>query len=240
MNKSKLSLYKNIIKGGAILLCVMFFTLPLVQCSQDNSKTASGLEIATGTGSLFSENDSGYPAAFLLLIIPAILLISAFRNKSFKILRNISIAGLGAKIIFLIIANSMIKSGGYYELTGYNWFVLIIYIGLSALTFYCAKSYAINNYNTLKICPFCSNEIKMEAIICQFCNKDITKLDEYNFCVYTFYSSLRIKPERNANVICKLKMNEFLKVIKNENEFSYVVTTDSKEGWSLTENLKQL
>jgi hypothetical protein len=35
-------------------------------------------------------------------------------------------------------------------------------------------------------------------------------------------------------------MNEYLNVIKKENEYSYVVTTDGKEGWSLTENLKQL
>jgi predicted membrane chloride channel (bestrophin family) len=70
--------------------------------------------------------------------------------------------------------------------------------------------------------------------------QNLVILDDFNYCVYTFYSSLRIKPERNAKVICKLKMNEYLKVIKKENEFSYVVTTDGKEGWSLTENLKQL
>ena len=59
--------------GCALLLCIFFFTLPLVQCSQDSSYTASGWEIATGTGKLFSEKDKGYPLAFLLIIIPVIL-----------------------------------------------------------------------------------------------------------------------------------------------------------------------
>jgi hypothetical protein len=57
MEESKQKLYKNIIKGSAILLCLLFFTLPLVQCSQDSSINASGWEIASGTGDLFSNSD---------------------------------------------------------------------------------------------------------------------------------------------------------------------------------------
>jgi len=142
MEESKQKLYKNIIKGSAILLCVLFFTLPLVQCSQDSSMTASGWEIATGTGNLFGKNDSGYPLAFLLIIIPVVLLFLAFANKSFKALRNTSFAGLLAEVIFLIYANSLLNSSKYegaFKLTGSNWLVSIIYIGLCAFTFYCAK-----------------------------------------------------------------------------------------------------
>ena len=29
----------------------------------------------------------------------------------------------------------------------------------------------------VKKCPFCANEIKMEAVICQFCGKDINSSD---------------------------------------------------------------
>jgi len=142
MDESKQKLCKNIIKGSAILLCVLFFTLPLVQCSQDSSLTASGWEIASGTGDLFDEDDSGYPFAFLLIIIPVAILILAFTNKSFKALRNASIAGLLAEIIFLIYANSLLNSSKYkgaFKLTGANWLVSIIYIALCAFTFYCAK-----------------------------------------------------------------------------------------------------
>jgi hypothetical protein len=143
MDKSKLKNYRNIVKICALLLCVLFFTLPLVQCTRDSSKNASCWEIATGTGDLFREKDSGYPFAFLLIIIPVIILAAAFANKSFGILRNISIGGLLAKIIFLIYASSIINSDNYkgaFELTGYNWLVLFIYIGLCGFTFYCAKN----------------------------------------------------------------------------------------------------
>jgi len=129
MNESKQKLYKNIIKGSAVLLCLLFFTLPLVQCSQDSSINASGWEIATGAGDLFENSDGGYPIAFLLIIIPVVLLILAFTNKSFKLLRNTSIAGLLAEIIFLLYANNLLNSGenkGAFELTGSNWLVAII------------------------------------------------------------------------------------------------------------------
>ena len=139
MDESKLKLFKNVIKGCALLLCVLFFALPLVQCSQDSSVTASCWEIATGTGDLFGEDDSGYPLAFLLLVIPISLLILAFINKSFGVLRNVSIVGLLAEIIFLIYANSLLNSGEYrgaFELTGYNWLVAILYTGLCVFSHY--------------------------------------------------------------------------------------------------------
>ena len=135
---------RYIVRGCGILLCILFFTLPLVQCSQDSNLTASGWEIATGTGQLYSYGNGtdGDPVVFLLLIIPGVLLTLAFLNKSFAILRNISIAGLAAKIIFLIVANARINSSDYqgaYVLTGYNWLVVLIYVGLVGFTYYCAK-----------------------------------------------------------------------------------------------------
>ena len=135
--------FRYIIMGCAVILCILFFTLPLVQCSQDSNYNASGWEIATGTGKLFSENDKGYPLTFLLIVIPVILLIAAFVNVSFAILRYISITGLLAKIVFLIYANSLLnsdKTKGAFELTGFNWLILGIYVGLCAIAFYCAKN----------------------------------------------------------------------------------------------------
>ncbi|MDR1830988.1 MAG: hypothetical protein LBQ76_09485 [Candidatus Fibromonas sp.] len=140
--------FRHIVKICAFALCVLFFACPLAKCSKDDSLTASGWEIATGKGELFNaankvskNKDDGYPLVFALIIIPAVLLVFAFTNKSFIVLRNVSIAGLVVKIIFLIAAH--IKLSGYYEgafkLTGNNWFILLIYAGLAGFTLHCAK-----------------------------------------------------------------------------------------------------
>ena len=136
---------RYIVKGCGILLCILFFTLPLVQCSQDSSLTASGWEIATGTGKLYSYMGGGYEGdalVFVLLVIPVVLVVLAFLNKSFAILRNVSAVGLAAKIIFLLAANVRVNSAdfkGAYVLTGGNWLIVFLYIGLVGITFYYAK-----------------------------------------------------------------------------------------------------
>jgi len=219
MEESKQKLYKNIIKGSAILLCVLFFTLPLVQCSQDSSLTASGWEIATGTGDLFGEKDSGYPLAFLLLIIPAILLILAFTNKSLKLLRNTSIAGLLAEIIFLIYANSLLNSSKYkgaFKLTGANWLVSIIYIALCALTFYCAKE-----------------------------NSSVEKNEIPEGEQYKVITNTAIKSGPQQDSVEKIALNAgdtvyLTKIQESDPAWCYVKTADSKiEGWCFTEHLEK-
>ena len=173
---------KNIIKGGALLLCILFFTLPLVQCSQDSSLTASGWEIATGTGDLFDKGDNGYPFAFLLVIIPISLLILAVTNKSFGVLRNVSITGLLAEIIFLVYANSLLNSGEYkgaFKLTGFNWLIVIIYAGLIAFTHYCINheegSYSQNkkHYSSNKKCRQCGTIYSGSQYSCPKCNSSL-------------------------------------------------------------------
>ena len=88
----------------------------------------------------------------------------------------------------------------------------------------------------------CSNTSTSSSYDSEVPQEEIIKEIEVNYfsSIYTFYSSLREKPIRNAKVICKLKINEQIKVTKIANEFSFVITTDGKEGWTLTENLKQL
>jgi hypothetical protein len=139
----EIKIFRNIIMGSAVVLCIFFFTLPLVQCSQDSSLTASGWEIATGTGKLYGEADeSGNPLVFSLLIIPAILLTLTLMNKPFVVLRNVSIAGLAAKIIFLIGTYMQLNSEDYkgaLVLTAFNWLILAAYIGLCVFTHYCKK-----------------------------------------------------------------------------------------------------
>jgi hypothetical protein len=135
--------FRHIVKGCALVLCVLFFVCPLVECSKDSTLTASGWEIATGTGKLFSKDkDDGNPLVFALIIIPAVLLALAFADKPFIVLRNVSIAGLVAKIIFLICVHIELNSGdlkGAFKLTGNNWLIVFIYTGLVGFTQYCVK-----------------------------------------------------------------------------------------------------
>jgi len=136
---SDISNKRNIVKIVSIVLCVLFFVLPLVQCSEDSRLSATGWEIATGTSQV-GKNHSN-PLVFVLIIIPVLLLAVAVMNKSFDVLRNVSIAGLVAKIIFMIAVyiNLSDKYSGSFGLTPYNWFVLAIYIGLVYFTQYWLK-----------------------------------------------------------------------------------------------------
>jgi len=147
LDETKKKNFRRIINGCAMLLCVLFFVCPLVKCS-GGSATASGWEIATGTGDLYGEKGGdGEPFVFALIILPVALLILALADKPFIVLRNVSIAGLIAKIAFLIAAYMKIDNyKGAFELTGGNWFILCIYIGLVWFTQYC-----VNNFTNEKI-----------------------------------------------------------------------------------------
>ena len=124
---------KMIVKIVGLVLCVLFFTLPVVQCSQDSSVNATTWQIATKTGRLMENSDKGFPVAFILLLVPIVLLIMAFIGKSFAVLRIISIIGLIAKCAFIVVANILLKSGdteGAFILTPYVWLIIVIYAGL--------------------------------------------------------------------------------------------------------------
>ena len=131
---------KMIVKIVGLVLCVLFFTLPVVQCSQDSSLNATSWQIATKTGKLMGETDKGFPVVFVLLLIPIVLLVIAFISKSFAVLRIISIAGLIAKCVFIVVANILLKTDdfeGAFILTPYVWLIIIIYAGLIGFTQYC-------------------------------------------------------------------------------------------------------
>jgi len=133
--------FKFIIGGVALILCIFFFTLPLVQCSEDSSLNATGWEIATGTGDLYDEaEEDGDFIVFILLIIPIVLLVLALIKRSFIVLLIVSLTGLIAKIIFIIGAFARLSDfEGAFELTAFNWIVLVFYLCLCVFTFYCKR-----------------------------------------------------------------------------------------------------
>jgi len=123
-----------IVAGCAFVLCVFFF-VPLMEASiWGRHVTISGWNIAASTGPL--EGRGASPLVLALIIIPAILLILAFTKSSFIVLRNVSIVGLIAKIIFLIWMHQ--EDNGAY-LTGINWLIMLVYAGLAGFMQYCLR-----------------------------------------------------------------------------------------------------
>ena len=169
MEGSKSNGLKLFVGVCALLMCILFFTVPLIQA--DRSTTLTGWDFVVGKGSRYVQ----FPAIILLLISPALLSILAFLKKSYKILSVLSSICLVLDIVYLIVASSMLSSWQYSgEIKVGNWLILIIYIALCCMTFIGIKGEKQSQEPTKK-CPFCANEIKLEAIICQFCGKDIPK-----------------------------------------------------------------
>ena len=132
--------FRLIIKICAAVLCVMFF-LPLVRCTYYDNISASGWNIATGTGELMTDAETMNPLAFVLLIIPIGLFFVSHTEKPFTVLRNVSAGGLAAIIVFMIWVKN--ASGGgdydygkYLEFTGFTWIILMMYIGLISFAHY--------------------------------------------------------------------------------------------------------
>lgn len=184
-DEAKSKTAKNVVKGCALGLCVLFFILPLVQCSHYTELTASGWEIATGTGDMYEmSRASANPLVFALVIMPAILAVLAFANKPFSILRNASLGGLATKFLFIMGAYIMLNTDdykGYFSLTGFNLLVLAIYIGLCVFThnyikyddaqWYAtkAKRQFMNHNIPPKICEKCHASYASDVSSCPKC-----------------------------------------------------------------------
>ena len=131
MELSKQTLFKIIIGGVALIMCLLFFVVPLlidlVEQMGGEHSGYTAFNFATG-----SNGAQSFPVAFLLLIAPVALAILAFIKQSFKILCGVSAICLILQIVFVIATSSMRASGE--ALTGANWMILTIYVGLCILT----------------------------------------------------------------------------------------------------------
>jgi hypothetical protein len=55
---------------------------------------------------------------------------------------------------------------------GRHWFILLVYIVVCGVSFHGIKGEK-QNHGPTKKCPFCANDIKPEAVVCQFCGKEL-------------------------------------------------------------------
>jgi len=96
MDELKLYLYKMIVGVSALVLCVLFFAMPIVSYDRFT---------ATGWNLVFdSYHFKGFPIIIIVLLAPIILTILAFVKKSFKILQLFSKICLITYIVYLVSA----------------------------------------------------------------------------------------------------------------------------------------
>ena len=129
------------IRVCAMILVVFFFVLPLVRCTYDPDLSATGWNMASGTGEIFDEfgrTGEGVPALFVFLIIPLTLAMVTFMSirpigKFYLIQAVLATAGALAKLYFIIEVNDRIRRGIGFESTGFHWLILLTYVGVAVL-----------------------------------------------------------------------------------------------------------
>jgi len=125
-------MFRNIFRVGALLLIVLFFVAPLVQCKGESSISATGWQIGSGSGDLMEDGDPA-PIVFIMLLVPIALLVVSLMKMTFTALRKFSIVALILDIAFVVILHIQVNSGemkGALEVTVFNWLILILYIAM--------------------------------------------------------------------------------------------------------------
>jgi hypothetical protein len=111
----------------------------------NSSRAATGWKMATGLmdGKTPEEKAEGLAdgvnikpnfLVFVLLLIPLMFIGMVFTKFSFTFLRNISIIGPLAAVLFIIMTD---KQYVFFTPTIFSWIVLILYLGLFAFMQYC-------------------------------------------------------------------------------------------------------
>ena len=152
-------LYRLIFRVTGFLILLFFLTMPLMHVSNNTSQSASAYEIATGSGELFNTINSvlseinaaasGYPVAFVLLLIPGLILILSFTKVPYIVISVISAAGVLAKIVFVIVMSSQLNSDVFHfiygkmessmGLTAWNFIIMVLYVGLAVFGYFIPK-----------------------------------------------------------------------------------------------------
>jgi len=133
----------------------------------------------------------GNVLVFVLLIIPAVLI----SVKTFSMMRNVSIAGLAAKIIFIMgMSAKLSDSQGTVEMTPNNFLIVVIYVALVAFTIYCEKNakeikFIPNDFNSMTLVQ--KKDFIAEQRLIQ--NKTPEQMQFLNDCIHKYNEEVRSK-----------------------------------------------
>jgi RNA polymerase subunit RPABC4/transcription elongation factor Spt4 len=160
---------------------------------------------------------------FILSVVGALFLILQLCGKTinFSLEWVVVITAIISLIIILARINGLIKEyGGYIGLRSSSGNIMkyvqsggyFIFIGIIASFVFQIIASLINDieyssnssyYSNDKKCPFCANIIRKEAIICQFCGKNVLKNEvlQCNRCKKTISSGYTSCPHCGSNDI---------------------------------------
>ncbi|MCL2409793.1 MAG: zinc ribbon domain-containing protein [Oscillospiraceae bacterium] len=199
MNKKAIDA-RFIVMVCAVLLVIAFFVLPVTRALADvrmfgiretEVMRATGLQYSIGAGEFMRETMEGArPLGFFLLLIPIVMAVLAWQKKSYAILRNVAIAGVLSKIVFLIWAIPgdirrelrtylafMREMGADVRMsispTVWVWITLVIYLALAAFLHYSImqgdKVVQDIPGGASAFCPNCGSSMATDSDFCGNC-----------------------------------------------------------------------
>jgi len=240
-------MYLKVIAKFCLLLVILGFLSPMACDRNAFQLIDSGMLITEGAVAVY--------IAFILSIIGLIIGIALLMKRnvpnSIDWLTTITVSGI-VIVMFCYIGYGQgyidyFQSGSYMALVG----------AIAALIFQFIPLLLGNVTNNIDIenknCPYCANVIKREAVICQFCGKDIPNdfVPTHRVKLLTNTDGMSIRKNQNTNIepFDKIPNDTEIQLISIGSEISFneikgnwyfIKTKENIYGWCFSGSLEKL